>query len=276
MADCVVAVHFDAIGMHIVGGRGFRPGDTAEAPPIVVVNQALARQVWSGADPVGRRLRLGRDPQDPWMTVVGVVSDMRHGGPAAPPRPEIYQPLPQRSFGSMAFVVRTTVDPHTTVPLIRAEIARLSPSLPMAHVATMEEHVARALSRPRFMSVLTAVFGGLAVALALVGIYGVMAASVSQRTREIAIRIALGARAREVVSMIALEAGVLAGVGVLTGMLAAWAASRVLAGLLFGVTADDPSTYLVSALALLVVALAAAAVPAFRAARIDGAQVLRS
>ena len=119
-------------------------------------------------------------------------------------------------------------------------------------------------------------FGGLAVALALVGIYGVMAASVSQRTREIAIRIALGARAREVVSMIALEAGVLAGVGVLTGMLAAWAASRVLAGLLFGVTADDPSTYLVSALALLVVALAAAAVPAFRAARIDGAQVLRS
>ena len=146
--------------MRIVGGRGFRPGDTAEAPPIVVVNQALARQVWSGADPVGRRLRLGRDPQDPWMTVVGVVSDMRHGGPAAPPRPEIYQPLPQRSFGSMAFVVRTTVDPHTTVPLIRAEIARLSPSLPMAHVATMEEHVARALSRPRFMSVLTAVFGG--------------------------------------------------------------------------------------------------------------------
>ena len=249
---------FDAIGMRIVGGRGFRPGDTAEAPPIVVVNQALARQVWSGADPVGRRVRLGRDPEDPWMTVVGVVSDMRHGGPAAPPRPEIYQPLPQRTFGSMAFVVRTTVDPHRTVPLIRAEIARLSPSLPMAHVATMEEHVARALSRPRFMSVLTAVFGGLAVALALVGIYGVMAASVSQRPARSRFGLRL-VRGREVVSMIALEAGVLAGVGVLTGMLAAWAASRVLAGLLFGVTADDPSTYLVSALALLIVALAAAA-----------------
>jgi putative ABC transport system permease protein len=272
----VSAEYFDAIGMRIVGGRGFRAGDTADAPQVVVVNQWLARQVWPGADPVGRRLRLGRDPQDPWMTVVGVVSDMRHRGPAAPPRPEIYQPLTQRSFGAMAFVVRTAVEPYSTVPLIRTEIARLAPSLPMAHVATMEEHVGRALSRPRFMSVLTAVFGGLAVALALVGIYGVMAASVSQRTREIAIRIALGARTFEVVSMIALEAGTLAGAGVVAGVFAAWAASRVLAGLLFGVTPGDPATYLGSACALLIVALAAAAFPALRAARIDGAQVLRS
>ena len=210
------------------------------------------------------------------MTVVGVVSDVRHRGPAAPPRPEIYQPLTQRSFGTMAFVVRTAIDPYHAVPLIRAGIARLAPSLPMAHVATMEEHVGRALSRPRFMSVLTAVFGALAVALALVGIYGVMAASVSQRTREIAIRMALGARTFELVSMIALEAGALAMTGVVAGVLAAWAASRVLAGLLFGVTPGDPATYLASACALLVVALAAAAFPALRAARIDGAQILRS
>ncbi|MEN3339375.1 MAG: hypothetical protein V7647_3051 [Acidobacteriota bacterium] len=268
--------YFDAIGMRMVSGRGFRAGDTADAPPTVVVNQSLARQVWPGAEAVGRRLRLGRDPQDPWMTVVGVVSDVRHRGPAAPPRQEIYQPLSQRSFGSMAFVVRTGVDPYSTVPLIRNEIARLAPSLPMAHVATMEEHVARALSRPRFMSVLTAVFGGLAVALALVGIYGVMAASVSQRTREIAIRIALGARTFEVVAMIAREAGTLAIAGVVVGVLAAWAASRVLAGLLFGVSAGDPSTYVDSPCALLIVALAAGAIPALRAARIDGAQVLRS
>jgi putative ABC transport system permease protein len=268
--------YFDAIGMRIVGGRGFRAGDTADAPPVVVVNQSLARQAWPGADPVGRRLRLSRDPQDPLLTVVGVVSDVRHRGPAAPPRPEIYQPLTQRSFGSMAFVVRTAMDPHHAVPLIRNEIARLAPSLPMAHVATMEEHVGRALSRPRFMSVLTAVFGALAVALALVGIYGVMAASVSQRTREIAIRIALGARTIEIVSMIALEAGSLALTGVVAGMLAAWAASRGLTGLLFGVTPADPATYLASASALLVVALAAAAFPALRAARVDGAQVLRS
>jgi putative ABC transport system permease protein len=268
--------YFDAIGMRVVSGRGFRAGDTADASPSVIVNQSLARQVWPGADAVGRRLRLGRGPQDPWMTVVGVVSDMRHRGPAAPPRPEIYQPLSQRAFGSMAFVVRTAMDPHSTVPLIRSEIARLAPSLPMAHVATMEEHVSRALSRPRFMSVLTAVFGALAIALALVGIYGVMAASVSRRTREIAIRIALGARTFEVVSMIALEAGTLALAGVVVGVLAAWAASRVLAGLLFGISPGDPSTYLASACTLLIVALAAAAIPAIRAARIDGAQVLRS
>jgi putative ABC transport system permease protein len=268
--------YFDSIGMRIVGGRGFREGDAADAAPVVIVNQTLARQCWPGTDPVGRRLRLGRDPAEPLMTVVGMVSDMRHRGPAAPPRPEIYQPLTQRSFGSMDFVVRTSVDPLTIVPLIRSRIARLAPSLPMAHVGTMEQHVERSLSRPRFMSALTAAFGGLAVTLALVGIYGVMAASVSQRTREIAIRIALGARPLAVVRLITAEAASLAAAGVVAGLLGAWASSRVLAGLLFGVTPWDPITYIASATALFAVALAAAAIPARGAARIDGARVLRS
>jgi putative ABC transport system permease protein len=268
--------YFEAIGMHMLSGRGFRAGDTTASTPIAIVNETLARQAWPSADPVGRRVRLGRDADDPWLIVVGVVSDMRHRGPASPPRPEIYQPVTQHAFSSMAVVVRTTADPLSIVPLIRAEVSALDPSLPISHVSTMEEHVERALSRPRFMSTLTMTFGALAVVLALVGVYGVMAASVAQRTREIAIRIAVGARASDVVRMVALRAAVLTGAGVAAGLMGAWASSRVLAGLLFGVTANDGPTYLVSAAALLAVALAAAAVPAFRAARIDGSQVLRS
>jgi predicted permease len=268
--------YFEAIGMHMLSGRGFRAGDTTASTPIAIVNETLARQAWPSADPVGRRVRLGRDADDPWLIIVGVVSDMRHRGPASPPRPEIYQPVTQHAFSSMAVVVRTTADPLSIVPLIRAEVSALDPSLPISHVSTMEEHVERALSRPRFMSTLTMTFGALAVVLALVGVYGVMAASVAQRTREIAIRIAVGARASDVVRMVALRAAVLTGAGVAAGLMGAWASSRVLAGLLFGVTANDGPTYLVSAVALLAVALAAAAVPAFRAARIDGSQVLRS
>ena len=268
--------YFDAIGMHMVTGRGFRDGDTADSTPIVVVNETLARSEWPGADPVGRRIRLGRDRADPWLTVVGVVSDMRHHGPASPPRPEVYQPLTQRAFSSMAIVVRTSVGPLSIVPLVRAAVAGLDPALPISHVATMEEHVGRVLSRPRFMSTLTAAFGGLAVVLALVGIYAVMAHSVAERTREIAIRMAVGARIADVVWLVVLKAASLAGAGVVAGLLGAWVASRVLAGLLFGVTAGDAPTYLVSAVLLLVVAVTAAVVPAFRAARIDGARVLRS
>jgi putative ABC transport system permease protein len=268
--------YFHAIGMHMVAGRGFAPGDTSTATPVAIVNETLARHAWPGIEAVGRRVRLGRDAEDPWLTVVGVVSDIRHRGPAAPPRPEIFQPMAQRSFSSMAFVVRTAVEPVSLAPLVRAAAATLDSTLPLSHVATMEEHVSHALSRPRFMSALTGAFGFLAVALALVGIYGVMASSVAERTREIAIRMAVGARGSDVVRIVVLKALGLAGAGIAAGLLGAWLSSRLLAGLLFGVTRDDAWTYVVSAVALVAVALIAAAVPAMRAARIDGAHVLRS
>jgi len=268
--------YFDAIGMRILSGRGFREVDTPGSAAVVVVNETLARQAWGGRDIVGRRVRFSRDPGDPWRTVVGVISDMRHRGPGAPPRPEIYQPLAQRSFASMAFVVRTFVPPLSLVPLIREELAAIDPAVPIARLATMDDHLQRALSRPRFMSLLTSTFGALAVALAVVGIYGVMACAVAERTREIAIRIALGARVPDVVRMVVMKALRLAAAGVIAGLLLAWASSRVLAGLLFGVTPGDVVTYVVSAAGLLAVALLAAAVPARRAARIDGSRVLRS
>ncbi len=270
------ASYFDTIGMHIVAGRGLGERDTVSSPGVVVVNQTLARQAWPGSDPVGRRLRLGADAEAALLEVVGVVSDVRHAGPALPPRPEVYQPLAQRPFSAMAIVVRTQDDPLAIVPQVRAAVAELDAALPISHVASMDEHVRRALSRPRFMSTLTAMFGALAALLALVGIYGVMACSVAERTREMAIRMALGAPAARVVRMLVLEAAALAGAGVAAGLPAAWAASRLLSGLLFGVTAADPWTYLTAGAGLAAVAVAAAIVPALAAGRIDGVTTLRA
>ena len=265
--------YFRTMGIPIVAGRDFREGDTASAPAVALVNETFARTTWPQGDAVGRRIKVGRDGG--WMTVVGVTGDIRHLGPARPPRPEFYRPHAQQSFSFMAFVIRTQGEPHAVVPAIRAAVRRLDVRQPISDVKTMEEHLARALSRPRFMSTLLAAFGALALVLAIVGIYGVMAYAVAQRTREIAIRTALGAHGRDVARMVLAKAAWLAALGVSTGLAAAFALSRVLAGLLFGVEATDPATYIAVAGILSAVALLAAAVPARRAARIDGAQVLR-
>ncbi|HEX6973761.1 MAG TPA: ABC transporter permease, partial [Vicinamibacterales bacterium] len=260
--------YFGAIGMHLVHGRDFTDSDTADAPAVVAVNQALAKQAWPGRDAIGRRMRTGAD--EPWLTVVAVVSDMRHGGPAAPPRPEFYQPLAQRPFSSMAFVVRTSGNPSAIVPAIRREAAALDPGLPVSKVATMDEHVARALSAPRVMSTLVAAFGALALALAIVGIYGVMSYAVTERTREIAIRAALGATRVDVLKIVVGRAMLLAACGVAAGLVGAALLSRTMAGMLFGIPALDVATFATASVALMAVALLAALVPAVRAMRVDG------
>jgi putative ABC transport system permease protein len=192
-----------------------------------------------------------------------------------PPRAEFYQPNSQRSFSFMAFVVRTRHDPSGAVPFIRSEIAQLDPAQPISDVATMEEHLTRALSRPRFMSTLLTAFGALALALSMVGVYGVMAYSVTQRTREIAIRIALGARHGTVVGMIVSKTAWLTAIGVITGLFGAAAFSRALSGLLFDVSPSDVTTFVAAAVLLSAAALAAGAIPAFRATRIDGVDALK-
>jgi predicted permease len=266
--------YFAAMGIPFVSGRDFGTGDVRSAQPVALVNHTLAEREWPGADPIGRRLRIGRD--EPWMTIIGVVGDIRHMGPATPPRPEFYQPHAQRSFSFMAFVVRTRHDAAAVAPSIRAEISHLDPAQPISGVATMDEHLARALSRPRFMSTLIAAFGGLALALSIVGIYGVMAYSVSQRTREIAIRMALGARAGAVVTMILSRVAWLVAIGVAAGLAGAAVFTRVLSGLLFGVGAADVTAFAAAAAVLAFAALAAGVVPALRATRIEGTEALRS
>jgi predicted permease len=272
----VSLAYFAAMGIPIVAGRDFRESDTREAPRVMMVNETLARLQWPGEDPIGKRLRIGRNLSDPWLTVVGLVGDIRHLGPATQPRAEIYQPFTQTSFSFMAFVVRTEGDPRAIVPSLRSSLVRLDPAQPISRVSTMEDHIAKSLSRPQFMSSLTAAFGALALVLSVVGIYGVMAYTVAQQTREIAIRAALGAQPRDVLRMVLRKALRLSLVGIAGGLGASAAVSRVLAGQLHGITATDPATYVAVALVLIGVALLAGAIPAARALRIDVTEALRS
>ncbi|HEX6464707.1 MAG TPA: ABC transporter permease, partial [Vicinamibacterales bacterium] len=255
---------FTAMGIPIRQGRDFTASDTHTSVPVVLVNEALARQQWPGTDPIGRRIRFNAD--GPWMTVVGVVGDIRHSGPSVPPRPEVYQPASQRSFPFMAFVVRTAGDPYTFAQTIRRAAAEIDPILPLANMKTMDEHVAAKLARPRFLSLLVVLFGVLALILAIVGIYGVVAWSVGERRREFAIRIALGARSRLVAAMVLRRAMTLAGIGIAAGIAGTRAGTHVLMGLLFSVRPADRLTYALIAAIVAAVALAASAVPVRRAA----------
>ena len=266
--------YFRTMGIPITSGRDFRAGDTREAPPVVMINATMARQQWPGQDPIGRRLKIGSSTAA-WMTVVGVTGDIRHLGPATPPRPEIYQPHSQNSFPFMAFVVRTAGPPEAIVPAIRSAVTSLDSAQPISGVNTMETHIANALARPRFLSLLVAAFGLLALVLAIVGIYGVMAYAVTQRTREIAIRSALGASALQVMRMVLARAAWLALAGVAIGLVLTLVASRALSGMLFEISVTDPGTYAGVIVLLGTVALMAAAIPAIRATRIESSRVLR-
>lgn len=265
--------YFAAIGMRLTAGRDVRPSDTRQSEPVVVINETLAREAFPGEDALGRRMQFGGS--DAWPRVVGIVSDIRHLGPSAPPRPEFYQPGSQRSFPFMSFVVRTEAEPYGAVPAIRRAVAELDPALPLAGLRTMDEHVARALARPRFFSTLIGAFGALAVTLALIGIYAMMAWSVSERRQEFAIRTALGADGRALVAMVLRKAVVLAGAGIVAGLVLARIATRVLTGLLYGVRPTDPSAFAWTAVAVAVVALAACYIPARRAMRVDPVSALR-
>ncbi len=267
--------YFRTMGIPITAGRDFRAGDTREAAQVVMVNATLARQQWPGQDAIGRRVRIG-SRNTPWMTVVGVAGDIRHLGPATPPRPEIYQPHSQNSFPFMAFVVRTAGPPEALVPAMRSAIASLDSAQPISGVNTMETHIANRLARPRLLSLLVATFGLLALALAIVGIYGVMTYAVTERTREIAIRSALGASAPQVMRMVLSRAAALASAGVGIGLVLTLVASRALSGMLFEISVADPATYAEVIGLLATVALMAAAIPAIRATRIESSRVLRS
>jgi predicted permease len=269
----VMPGYFQAMGIPVKAGRDVRFSDTRDAAPIVLVNETLAREQWPNEDPVGRRVRF--DDDGAWMTIVGVVADIRHLGPSSPPRPEIYQAVTQRSFPFIAFVVRTEGDPYALAPSIRRAIATIDPDLPLSNVRTMDEHIARALSRPAFLSTLVSAFGGLAVLLALVGVYGMMSWSVAERRREIAIRMALGASRPGMLAMVFRRAIVLAALGIAGGLVIAPLAAQVLTGLLYGIRPTDPISLAGTAAALALVAALAAIIPAIRASRIEPAGLMK-
>ena len=267
---------FAALRIPFKSGRDFNDSDTADRPLVAIVNEALVRSSLAGQDRIGRTIFCPFDRSDP-MTVVGVVGDVRQRNPALPPQPECYMPYRQHSYNSATLhvVVRTVGDPTALAEPVRRAAAEISPDVPLA-LSTLEARVSKGVEDPRFRTLLFGIFAAFAVCLAMAGIYGVMAYSVQQRSKEIGVRIALGASRSAVLRLIVGQGLVLTGLGVAVGLAAAVAAARLLETVLFEVRPVDAQVYLGVAASLIVVAVAAGCFPARRASALDPAQVLKT
>ncbi len=266
--------YFRTVRIPLLSGRDFTLADTSEAPPVAIINESMARLFWPGQDAVGRRFK--HSPEDKsWITVVGVVGDVRESGLDRPAPPEAYSPETQNTSPFLALVVRAANDPSGEVSALRQAVHELDKDLPLIEVQTMPELVSESTHEKRFVALLLGLFAAVGLILALVGIYGVISYSVAQRTREIGIRMAFGASLVHVVRMVLREGLKVVVVGVAAGTLGAWALTRYLTSVLYSVRATDPWTFAGVAGAMVVVALAACYVPARRAAGIDPMAALR-
>jgi len=258
----------------LLRGRDFDDRDTAGSPLVVLVNESMARKYWPDEDAIGKRLRMG-DAQGPWRTVAGVVGDVLHRRLDASQTLQVYLPNAQYTDSDAILTVRSASDPALLAPAIRGEIAALDPQVPLSNVATMDEVVSASVANQRFSALLFALFGGIALLLAAVGIYGVISYGVAQRTHEIGIRVALGAGRTEVLRLIVGEAMRPALFGAAVGLAVAVGLTRLLTRLLFGVRPSDPPTFGAVLLILFAVALLASYIPARRATRVDPTVALR-
>jgi len=272
--------YFAAMGIPIVTGREFTERDALNQPRVAVVNDAMAKKHWPHESPIGKRVSFSTN-EPHWYEIVGVAGNIKHRALEAVDRPELYVPYRQPLFAGwtvrpMYVIARTSADPASIVAIARHEIARVDPDQPISDVRTMDERIGRSLSSRRFSMVLLALFAGLALTLAAVGIYGIVAYSVTERTHEIGVRVALGAQRRDVMAMVVGQGMTMTIVGTAIGVAASAALARLMSSLLFGVSAVDPVTFVAIPLLLIAVALAACYVPARRAMRVDPLETLRS
>ena len=270
------AGYFEALGIPLVRGRLIDDRDRADAPGVVVVNAAMAKLHWPGADPIGARVRLGPDPSDPWATIIGVVGDVRQKGVAADPEPAAYVSQQQDHWRFGRVVVRARGEPEALVSAARAALRDVDPSMPLDQVRTMSEIVDGDLAGRRVPMQLLTAFAALALLLAAVGVYGVMAYAVASRTREFGTRMALGARPRAIFELVMRQAITTSVVGLLLGLGAAVGGVRLLGSLLYGVEPLDAPTFVIAGVLLVSVVVAACLVPARRATRVDPMIALRS
>ncbi len=269
--------YFRALGIALKNGRAFNQSDTALSEPVVIVSQSLAHILWPGQSAVGQRINPGFRGTG-WCSIVGVVGDVKQSGLANDAPLTIYMPYsqgPSFLLSFMSIVVRTDGDPLSMVNAVRTQVQSVDPEIPVFGTASMEELISKSVSEPRLNSLLLTSFAALALVLAAVGIYGVIAYSVSQRTHEIGIRMALGAAPRSMTSLIVGEGVRLAVAGIGAGIVAALIFTRLVASFLFEVTATDPATYCGVALLLALVAVAGCYIPASRAAKVDPMVALR-
>jgi predicted permease len=266
---------FQTLGIPLKIGRDFTAGDGYEAPFTAVINEELARKSFPGQDPIGHTIYCGMDSPNP-MTIVGVVGNVRQWGPATPASPEIYMPFEQHPFFATALSVllRTPGEPSGLSEAVRRKIRERSPDVPV-RFTTMQASLAENVATPRFRTLLLTIFAGLAVLLAMAGVYGVMAYVVSQRSSEIGLRMAMGAGSGAVLRLVLGQGLKLAAIGVVLGLAGAVAATRALTSVLYEVKPTDPLTFVAVAAALVIVASAASYFPARRATRVDPLLALR-
>jgi putative ABC transport system permease protein len=267
--------YFQVIGTPVLKGRAFTSADTLNSPPVIIINNTMAQRLFPNEEPIGKRIRFSDDAKVPWEEIVGVVGDIKHEGLDAKPFMETYLPFTQSPRSLMAVMIRTTNDPTNLVSAARNSVLEVDRDQPVYDIKTMEQRLSESIAPRRLSMVLFVSFAGLALLLAAVGVYSVISYSVNRRTHEMGIRMALGARALDVLKLVVWQGMTLALVGIVIGVLAAFALTRLMSGLLYGVSATDPFIFAGVALMLVIIALLACLIPARRATKVDPMIALR-
>ena len=265
--------YFSTLGISLLKGRDFSDRDNRDAPAVAIINQDLSRTYFPGEDPVGKRITFSDG--ESWMSIVGVIGDVKQVSLGSIAKPEVYFPYPQAASTEMSLVVRTTNDPLSQAAAVKGQIRVIDKDLPIAEPKTMAQLLAESVSGPRFNMLLLTLFAVVALVLALVGIYGVMSYSVTQRTHEIGIRVAVGAQSRDVFRMVVGQGMFLTMIGVVCGLIGAFALTRLMTSMLFGVEPSDPMTFAIIAVLVIAVALIACYIPGRRATKVDPLVALR-
>jgi len=253
----------------LLRGRSFTEGDEDGKPLVAFIDESTAHKFWPTRDPLGRRVRFGRDPNKPWTTVVGIVKDIKSDGLDIDGVPHIYVSTYQDSSKRLSVVLRTSLPATLLEPQIRHEIQSIDPGLPVFHVSSMNNVLDRSLASRRFSADLVGGFAGVALVLASTGIYGLLAFMVGQRSREIGLRMALGARPADILKLILTKGVILAGVGIIAGVILSASTASMMSSLLYGVRPHDPAVFVVVPLLLFAVAVLASYVPAWRATKVN-------